>query len=78
MPDIFLSAVTEDCNSVAQNVPQNVTANVSDTLVLPQNSTTAPVLLNSCPPGFPYWWQGIAFFLQNLLIFLRCAPHRTV
>lgn len=28
-------------------------------------SPAAPVVFN------PYWWQGIAFFLQNLFIFLR-------
>jgi hypothetical protein len=56
---IHIVAVAEDCSSTIHNITS------TDSMSQPPN--------NSCPPGFPHWWQGIAFFLQNLFIFLRLA-----
>ena len=53
---VLYIAVTKDCS------PTNDSNNTTSLSQSPQHS---------CPPGFPHWWQGIAFFLQNLFIFLR-------
>ncbi|CAI8053610.1 Transmembrane protein 50B [Geodia barretti] len=59
--EFLVPAVTDDCHSTNEG---NSTVTVTTSPSLSQSSG------NSCPPGFPHWWQGIAFFLQNLFIFL--------
>jgi hypothetical protein len=59
--EFIVPAVTDDCHSTNEG---NSTVTVTTSPSLSQSSG------NTCPPGFPHWWQGIAFFLQNLFIFL--------
>ena len=56
-------AVTEDCGSTSNSTDDSFAKSTSPGGLQSSN--------NSCPTGFPHGWQGIAFFLQNLLIFLR-------
>lgn len=42
----------------------------TNTTTITSNETTA-IPTVSLPDCFPCWWQGISFFIQNLLIFLR-------
>ena len=57
--------------------PTNATVpNVTTTSIITPTPTISPLptVVTSPTPAAsfnPYWWQGVAFFLQNLFIFLR-------
>jgi len=62
----LVPAVTESPNSGGSNVVINGTfSNDTGNITTPTGATTEPL-----PAYNPYWWQGIAFFLQNLFIFM--------
>ena len=61
------TAVTESPNSGGSSVIINGTfSNDTGNITTPTGATTEPL-----PAYNPYWWQGIAFFLKNLFIFMR-------
>lgn len=75
------NTITYRCSyihSLAVISADNVNTNTTVTLLTSSSNSTGNSTLSPTPtptpttvPTGPFWWQGIAFFLQNLFIFLR-------
>ena len=81
--DLVHASITVNVSSLSSAVeydimgPTNATVpNVTTTSIITPTPTISPLptVVTSPTPAAsfnPYWWQGVAFFLQNLFIFLR-------
>lgn len=63
------AAVTADSSAVPDAPIGNFTT--TDTTDATTSMVTTDGVSSNYPPCFPCWWQGISFFTQNLLIFIR-------